>query len=358
MNRTEQLLSHLAALISCDTQNPPREIDEDHPIFDVVQCALPAGFDVSLTDHGLGRVNLLARRGNPKLLFNVHLDTVPVGEGWSKDPLNATIENGRVYGRGSCDIKGAAAALLTIAESTDAQMAFLFSTDEEGASGCCVRRFCEGISEDSYDSVVVAEPTGCRAITSHRGFLSVIGRFHGVAGHSSEARAMEDNAIHAASRWGAAALAELAPESGDARSCFNIGKIDGGVKSNVIADRADVHWSARLPAGRSNDEFFDRVTGVAAADRADWERPFSGPPLPAGGRDAAEAMAFIERRGLEHGGSVDFWTEASLFSETGVPAIVLGPGDIAQAHAVDEWVTIEQLERAEQIYRGLIEGEG
>ncbi len=92
-----------------------------------------------------------------------------------------------------------------------------------------------------------------------------------------------------------------------------------------------------------------------ASGSAQWHVPFSGPPLPSGGRDTAEAEMFVERHGLDVGATVDFWTEASLFAQAGVSAIVLGPGNIAQAHAVDEWVSIEQLQRALMIYTRLVE---
>lgn len=83
-------------------------------------------------------------------------------------------------------------------------------------------------------------------------------------------------------------------------------------------------------------------------------RAFSGPPLPTGGLDTAKAELFVEWHGLDAGATVDFWTEASLFAQAGLPAIVLGPGNIAQAHAVDEWVSIEQLQRALKIYTQLV----
>jgi acetylornithine deacetylase len=83
--------------------------------------------------------------------------------------------------------------------------------------------------------------------------------------------------------------------------------------------------------------------------------PFSGPPLPSGGRTSDAARAFAERLGLEITERVDFWTEASLFSEAGMDAIVLGPGHIEQAHTVDEWVALDQLETAAMQYRNLVE---
>ncbi len=316
-----------------------------------------AGFDVEMTDYGEGHVNLFARRGQAPVLFNCHLDTVPVGEGWTKPSLKLTVENERAYGRGACDIKGAAAALLAVAEATDAPMAMLFSSDEEGAGGCCVRNFLGGVSHREFEQVVVCEPTGCRAILAHRGFLSVKGRFTGIAGHSSEGRALADSAIHRMARWIDAAVAYCESEKAAGRPTgFNVGLASGGTKSNVIAGEANLHYSARLGPGQSNEALLAHLSGLGDAEEcANWHVPFSGPPLPAAGQNEAPVRAFCERHDLPIGDPVDFWTEASLFSAAGMPAMVLGPGDIAQAHTADEWVTLDQLERARNIYQRIVD---
>ena len=94
----------------------------------------------------------------------------------------------------------------------------------------------------------------------------------------------------------------------------------------------------------------------SSSGSATWQVPFSGPPLPTDGRDISQAKTFVERYAIESGPDVSFWTEASLFAQAGIPAIVLGPGNIAQAHVVDEWVSLEQLERAFEIYTNLVKG--
>ncbi|MFP4336079.1 MAG: acetylornithine deacetylase [Wenzhouxiangella sp.] len=359
--RLARVLEHLAALVACDSQNPPRRITPASSMFGHAVAVLErSGFQVEVEDHGEGHVNLLARRGPARVLFNCHLDTVPVGEGWSRPPLQLTVDDGKAFGRGVCDIKGAAAALLAVAESTDQPMAILLSSDEEGAGSCCIRKFLETPAHRDFDQVVVCEPTGCRAVLAHRGFLSVKGHFRGVMGHSSEARALADNANHRAARWTAAALDHCAAEATAGRpTCFNLGRVDGGTKSNVIAGDARLHYSARLGPGQSNEALFNALAGLAGAPEwASWEIPFSGPPLPAAGQDEAIARAFCERHDLVIGAPVGFWTEASLFSAAGLPALVLGPGDIAQAHAVDEWLALEQLEQAETLYRRLVDADG
>jgi len=349
------VLKHLESLVAFDTQNPPRSLSADAPIFSWISDALGPDFDIELTDHGLGRISMLAVRGKPTLLFNVHLDTVPVIEGSRFPALEMTLENDRVYGRGCCDIKGAAACLLEVAGATDGPMALLFTTDEEGASGICVAEFVRSKQSSAFEQVVVAEPTDCLAVLSHRGYLSVKGEFSGVSGHSSEARALQDNALHKLSAWVAAAAEQAKQmEMEGRRPCFNVGDVHGGIKSNVIADQANLHWSARLSPGDSNEDFLDSMTVLDTSDSASWHVPFSGPPMPTGGRDILQAQAFVEKHALKSGPVVNFWTEASLFAQAGIPAIVLGPGNIAQAHVLDEWVSLEQLELALGIYTNLV----
>jgi acetylornithine deacetylase len=351
-----RVLSKLEALVAFDTQNPPRSLSADAPIFDWISKALGPAFKIEMTDHSMGRVSMLAVRGNPELLFNVHLDTVPVIEGSRFPALRMTLEKDRVYGRGCCDIKGAAACLLELAQTTEKPMALLFTTDEEGANGVCIDEFVLSEQCRVFRQVVVAEPTDCLAVLSHRGYLSVKGEFSGESGHSSEPRALQDNALHKLSNWVAAAVkAAQHMDTEGHRPCFNVGEVHGGIKSNVIADRARLHWSARLSPGDSNEAFLQLMKGLDSSESATWQVPFSGPPLPTDGKDTSQAQAFVERHGIEAGPVVNFWTEASLFAQAGIPAIVLGPGNIAQAHVVDEWVSLEQLQRALEIYGKLVD---
>lgn len=354
----QRLLHHLARLIECDSQNPPREITPEAGMFVHARAVLAgAGFEVTMTDYGDGHVNLFALRGSPSVLFNCHLDTVPVGESWTRPALEMTVEDGRVFGRGACDIKGAAAALLAVAESSEAAMAILFSSDEEGAGGCCVRNFLAGPANIGFEQVVVCEPTACEAVLAHRGYLSVKGRFHGIAGHSSEGRALTDSAVHRMARWIDAALDYCEAEKAAGRpTCFNVGLASGGTKSNVIAGEARLHYSARLGPGQSNEKLLARLSSTGGAEEhANWHVPFSGPPLPAAGQDEAPVAAFCRRHDIALGRPVAFWTEASLFSAAGMPAMVLGPGNIAQAHTADEWVALEQLEEALNIYQRIVD---
>jgi acetylornithine deacetylase len=355
-------MQHLTQLVACDTQNPPRLIAADADIFQHCNASVGSRFQVRVWDHGDGHVSWFAVRGKPTIMFNVHLDTVPFGSGWSFNPLELKVRDDRAYGRGVCDIKGAAAVLLTLAEQGAENLALLFTTDEEGAGGCCVERFLSTGEAQRFKQVVVAEPTECKAVIAHRGFLSVKTRFQGVPGHSSEARALQDNANHQMATWAAAALqiahkSTISPQ--DPGTCMNIGVIEGGTKSNVIAGEAFVHWSARLKPGTSTEDFLSNIKACAPEyAKVSWEVPFAGEPLPASGRDSVAAKRFCAHADLPEGDAVDFWTEASLFSAAGLPALVLGPGSIMQAHVTDEWIALSQLDQAYELYRNLVQADG
>src|SRR5688572_27153928 len=135
----DSVLKHLEALVSFDTRNPPRLIGTGG-IFDYLRAQLP-GFRIDVIDHGDGAVSMLAVRGAPTRVFNVHLDTVPSSEAWTADPLRLRVTGDRAIGLGACDTKGAAAGLVTAANLTRGDAAFLFSSDEEANDARCIDAF-------------------------------------------------------------------------------------------------------------------------------------------------------------------------------------------------------------------------
>ena len=138
----QRILEHLGALVSYDTSKPAETMQVDDPIMQYAAGQLQAaGFTTQFQDLGQGRVNLVAKRGTPKLLLNCHLDTVPVDPKWTLDPFTLTEAGDKVHGLGSCDIKGAAACMLTAVEATDHDVAVLFNTDEEAGHGDCIEHF-------------------------------------------------------------------------------------------------------------------------------------------------------------------------------------------------------------------------
>ncbi|MDQ1093626.1 acetylornithine deacetylase [Xanthomonas sacchari] len=355
-------LDHLQALVSFDTRNPPRAIGPDG-IFDYIRAQLP-GFAVEVIDHGAGAVSLYAVRGTPKYLFNVHLDTVPDSPHWSADPHVMRRLDDRVVGLGVCDIKGAAAALLAAANAGDGDAAFLFSSDEEANDPRCIAAFlARGIA---YEAVLVAEPTMSEAVLAHRGISSVLMRFAGRAGHASGKQDAAASALHQAMRWGGRALDHVeslahARFGGLTGLRFNIGRVEGGIKANMIAPAAELRFGFRPLPSMDVDALLATFAGFAEPAAAHFEETFRGPSLPSGdiaraedkrlaARDVADALE------LPIGNAVDFWTEASLFSAGGYTALVYGPGDIAQAHTADEFVTLQQLQRYAASVHRIING--
>jgi len=352
-----RVLTHLERLVACPTENPPRAIAADDPALGYCVGVLKkAGCAVAIDDLGDGCVSLLATRGRARTVVNCHLDTVPADPSWTRDPFKLGVEGDHAIGLGACDVKGAAACMLTAVEESDGAVALLLTTDEEAGQSRCVREFLKGsmASESAYDSAVVAEPTGVRAVTKHRGLATYDVRFEGVAAHSSMIGADQRNAVHLAARWCADAmdLTRSAPFD-DIR--LNIGKFQGGTKANVAASSATVTFGMRPPAGMHPDVAAGALADLSASEtKSAWTARFSAPGLD----ESAGTDALLARYGFERGDPVDFWTEAALFGEAGLATVVLGPGDIRQAHAADEFVALEDLRRAAASYGRVFADEG
>ncbi|MET0581818.1 MAG: acetylornithine deacetylase [Pseudoxanthomonas sp.] len=358
----KSVLNHLEALVSHDTRNPPRAITTGG-IFDYIRAQLP-DFVVEVVDHGAGAVSLFAVRGQPKRVFNVHLDTVPSSPAWSADPLKLRVTADRAIGLGACDIKGAAAALIAAAQSTQGDAAFLFTSDEEANDPRCIAAFLA--RDHGFAEAIIAEPTQGQAVLAHRGISAVKMVFKGQAGHASAENALTLSAVHNAMRWGTASLDHVQAQhhlrfGGLTGLRFNIGRVEGGIKANMIAPTAEVRFGFRPLPSQDMDGLHAQFRGFAAADAlAEYEETFRGPSLPSGAvADAEErrlaARDLADELGLPIGNAVDFWTEASLFSAAGLTALVYGPGDIAQAHTADEWVSLEQLQRYAGTVRSILQ---
>ena len=347
-DRLTRILDHLAPLVAADTRNPPRAITPDHPLIVAIRDSLP-GFTIDVTDHGEGSLVIDAHRGAPDVLFNVHMDTVPAADGWTRDPHVLHRGETRATGLGACDTKGAAAVLFVLAAETDAPMRLVLTTDEEAGQATCVRRFVETPPDVSL--AVIAEPTDARAVTQHRGVCSATARFSGTSGHASQGGR---SAVHAAARW----IADCEADDLAAETRLNFGRIKGGVKPNMVAASCDVMFGFRTPPGADHEDILRAVRG--RAPEAEHATRFVGPGLPIA-TDVAraaqdEAERHVRRFDLTPGDPVDFWTEASLFAEAGVPSVVLGAGDIAQAHTADEWVAYDSLLLLYDAYERIVRG--
>jgi len=354
------IFKHLKQLVAFDTQNPPRDIHAVSPIIEYLKTHL-SDFKFDIIDVGDGCLALLAVRGQPEILFNFHIDTVPVAKGWTSDPFQLIKQDDHLVGLGACDIKGASACMLVAANQTKGDLALLFSTDEEAGTSLAVKAFLK--TSHGFRKVIVSEPTKAAAVVAHRGIQTAVASFTGISGHASEARALKDNAIHKAGQWIAEVTQWISQQSDQVENLkgipFNIGTIEGGIKANMIAADCHSKFGFRPLPGQSSSqllEFFaDLVVDTKIAPG------FFGPSLPAANQDFQSAMQtakdFALSCGLALGPAVNFWTEASLFSEAGLVALVYGPGDIAQAHTANEWVAIEQLDQVVHNYIKIIENQ-
>ncbi|PCI67557.1 MAG: acetylornithine deacetylase [Gammaproteobacteria bacterium] len=351
-----KIYKHLTKLVGFDTQNPPRKIDQNSDIFKYLSDNL-TGFNISFIDAGDGCLSMLAVRGEPDLLFNFHIDTVPIAEGWNSNPHQLEQQDSKVVGLGACDIKGASACMLSAVNQTSGDVALLFSSDEEHGSSQAIKKFLT--TEHGFQQVVVAEPTLAKAVVAHRGIQTATAFFEGIPGHASEARAFNDNAIHKAGKWISSALNWVSEQTNQVENLsglpFNIGTIDGGVKANMIASSCELKFGFRTLPGQDSQTIISALNSLSK-NKEDMkiEPGFFGPCLPASNQNyessISNAIALAKHLNVEKGDAVNFWTEASLFSQAGLTAVVYGPGNIAQAHTANEWVDIKQLEMVEKSY--------
>ncbi len=346
------ILARLEKLVAIDTRNPPRAMDGDHPLVALLRENLP-GFDVAVNDMGAGCVQILATRGAPKTLINVHMDTVPDAPGWSQSPFALVRGADRVIGLGACDIKGAAACAIEAAMRSDAPAAFLFTTDEENGAGECVSAFAA--QDHGFAQIVVSEPTRGEAVFAHRGIASFEIGFTGTSLHGSDARCLDQSAIFRAAHWLQRAndLARASEREGGALPGIrlNPGRIGGGIKPNICAPDCLVRFGVRPGPAHSIEDVAASLKALTPGDQiAFFKTLYTLPPLSADGKCGRAARAFADGVGIKQGPPVDFWTEAALFAAAQNPVFVFGPGDIAQAHTVDEWVSHAQLTAAFDAY--------
>ncbi len=340
----------LSELIAYPTPNPGGD--------ELALCEYLAG---ALRDYGADAVTtaevqrpgtpggyVYARYGTPKTVINIHLDTVPVNDGWTRDPFAAVVEDDRVYGLGAADTKGAIAALLlALRKNRPKNLGILFSGDEE-RSTLCIHAFMKSSLRQGLERAIVCEPTGRKMGIAHRGISAYTARVDGRGGHSSAADILPKPIVVLAKL--ATALDAMAAQHRDSGGlCMNIAKLDGGIAFNVVPETASLTWSIR-PTPRANMTEIEKqmhsiVTGLeippvvtSLIDHASFQC-----------RDPAALSAMV---GPTAGPATDlqFWTEAAVFGQAGIDAIVIGPGDIEQAHAANEFVTLSDLNWATALF--------
>jgi acetylornithine deacetylase len=341
------------------------------------------------------RDNIVARldgtvppeQGGPLVMFEAHQDTVPV-DGMTIPPWLPVVRDGRLYGRGACDIKGGMAAMLwalarlvqdrSAAAQAGARLPTLIMActvnEEHGFSGAQDLRHLWEASTDGFiprrpDACVVAEPTSLQVVVAHKGAVRWRLSTRGRAVHSSQPH-LGDNALYKMARV-LLALEQYAahvqqsvphhPLCGPAT--LSVGTIQGGISVNTVPDRCTIEIDRRLLPGEDAQAAYAEVqqylaNALGSDLHLEHEQPFligpalaDGDNLPLASRLADAARSVIGHCGLV---GVPYGTDASKIAAAGVPSVVFGPGSIAQAHTADEWIDLQELQLAAEVYYRLV----
>jgi acetylornithine deacetylase len=367
----EDAVALTRALVKIDSRNPtlspdgPGERDVAHALATVLE---EWGFSVELSDSVPGRPNLVARigpRDAPAMMFAGHLDTVGV-EGMSHDPWSGDIADGKLYGRGSCDMKSGVAAMSVGAllaarlagNSAKRQIVIAAVTDEEYESLGMRALLDAGLRAES---AILTEPTKLAICPAHRGFVWTEIEFIGRAAHGSRYDVGIDAIRHAGLVL--AELDELDAHALHAKSHRLLGRpslhastIVGGIGMSTYPDRCILRVERRTIPGETEEDSLtelrsacERVRSrrpeldatvrlIAAQEPSDVE--VDAPVVKA----VADALAAEKLAAPIEGLSA--WTDAALLNAAGIPAICFGPGDITLAHAAEEFVPVDEIEKA------------
>ena len=329
------------------------------------------------------RVNLFATlkakkpNGLESIILSGHTDVVPVSKGWSTDPFVAEIKEDKLYGRGSCDMKGFLACSLAFAEifsqsNLSRDIHFSLTFDEETA---CIgapllieelkkRKITNGIC-------IVGEPTKMRIIDSHKACYEYTTFFEGLAGHSSK----PDEGVNAAEYASKYVnklmflrneLMNREPKNSiftPPYSTLSIGGIFGGIAHNVIADKCHVNWETR-PINKEdgvylNDEIDKYATELLTEMKKKYpnaaiKKKIIGEIIGFNRVTNSKACEFVSSiTGDNEREVVSFGTEAGLFQEIGISTVVCGPGSIEQAHKIDEFIELSEIKECLSFLEGV-----
>ena len=307
------------------------------------------------------------------IVFSGHTDVVPVeGQNWSSDPFRAEVRDGRIYGRGACDMKGfIGVALAAVPSLIDLKASrpihFAFSYDEElgclGAPAMIADIMAAGLNPDAC---IVGEPTGMQPVAAHKGLRHYRCQVHGRSAHSSRTNEGVNAIEYAASIIVAfkKLVSRAVPRSATHAefdipfTTGNVGIIKGGTATNIVAEHCEFDFECR-PMPDFNVEALEQelrdyvavellpqMQNIDAASAVLIEKLVSVPSL--SDSDNANLIdAAMKSTGAKKPGRVAFATEAGQFSTAGIPTIVCGPGHIEHAHRADEYVSFEQIAQCE-----------
>ena len=330
------------------------------------------------------RVNLFGTlkankpNGKKPIILSGHTDVVPVSKGWSSDPFTATIKNDKLYGRGSCDMKGFIACTLAYApifkeSNLDRDIHFCYTFDEETACIGAPLLIKELKKRDIKNGIcIIGEPTKMKIIDAHKGMNEYTIHFGGLAGHSSKPH-LGVSAVEYASRY-VNKLLEIREELkkrgpkdcifDPPHSTLSIGGIKGGIAHNVIADKCSVEWETR-PVTKADAEFvtneIDKFANETLLPEMQKVFPQSfikkeviGEVVGFDRLDQSEACEFVSSiTGDNSREVVSFGTEAGLFQELGISTVVCGPGSIEQAHKIDEFIELNEMKKCLKFLEGV-----
>ena len=330
------------------------------------------------------RVNLFATikakkaNGIKPIILSGHTDTVPVSKSWSTDPFKATIKGDKLFGRGSCDMKGFIACALAFAPvysktNLNRDIHFSFTFDEETAclgAPILIKELQKRKIEDGI--CIVGEPTKMKIIDAHKGCYEYTTYFEGLAGHSS-APHKGVSAVEFAARY-ANKLLELREELkkrvpkdsifDPPYSTLQVGGIFGGIAHNVIADKCHINWETRpvvkedgIFLNKKIDEFANSVLLPEMKkifSQSNIKKEIIGEVTGFDRIENSEACELVSSlTGDNSREVVSFGTEAGLFQEIGISTVVCGPGSIEQAHKVDEFIELDELKKCLKFLDGI-----
>ena len=325
-----------------------------------------------------GTIRAKKMNGKKPIIFSGHTDVVPVSKGWSTDPFIATVKGDKLFGRGSCDMKGFIACVLayvpTLSKNNlDRDIHFSFTFDEETACIGAPLLIKELKKRSITDGIcIIGEPTKMKIIDAHKGMNEYTIHFEGLAGHSSQP-SKGVNAIEYASRY-INKLLELRKEliSRAPKDCIfdpphstlSIGGISGGIAHNVIADKCKVEWETR-PVVKEDGKFVtDKIDKFVSEEllpqmkkifpNSNIRKETIGEVIGFNRIKDSEACEFVSSiTGDNSREVVSFGTEAGLFQEIGISTVVCGPGSIEQAHKIDEFIELNEIKKCLSFLEGI-----
>ena len=384
---SEATLEEITKLINFDTTSR----DSNLPLIDyVVQRLTALGIESKLIHDATGlKANLLAtipaadgtRTGG--IVLSGHTDVVPVdGQDWSSDPFTPQVRDGKLYARGTCDMKSLVGVVMSrldamVGAKLNEPIHLAFSYDEEvGCIGAV--DLVAAITEDQLNprGAIVGEPTSMRVVRGHKSVNVIKVDFHGIAAHSS-LTTQGVNAIAAAADFAAVvdARAKEFASTGASDPAFivpytttTVNQISGGIAVNTIPALCTLHFEFRSIGADDPVEIIEYFRNVALEIEAKMkaQNPEASVEFAVlaqtPGLDTPQEAGIVslaaELGGTPSPDKATYGTEAGLFFNAGIPTVVCGPGDIAQAHAPDEFITLEQIAACESFMDNLIKALG